>query len=74
MQRQTVYTNIDGLSSKLLEATETNRPDVIYIIESIDDLTLELKDYNISRKDRADGNGVGSNINNERNYYKGLRN
>ena len=39
-------------------------PDVICITEtkldpSIDDVTLGLKDYNIWRKDRADGNGGG---------------
>lgn len=41
-----------------------DKPDVICITEtkldpSTDDVTLGLKDYNIWRKDRADGNGGG---------------
>ena len=83
---------------------DMDKPDVICITEtkldpSTGDVTLGLKDYNIWRKDRADGNGGGvailtkkgiiikeleinqmemegggSNINKERNCYKGVRN
>lgn len=50
-----IYTNIDGLSSKLLKLEtiiDMNKPDIICITEtkldpSVDDVTLGLKDYNI---------------------------